>query len=64
MPRADWELMKQYKVLIAGDSIQRQFEDHVYAIACRIKALAFQKRKLIEARDCLLPKLMSGEIEV
>lgn len=64
MPREDWNQMKQYRVLIADDAIQKRFEEQILEIACRIKVLAFQNRKLIEARDYLLPKLMCGEIEV
>ena len=64
MPRADWNQMKKYSVLIATGSIQSKFENTVGCIAKQIKILAIQNRKLSEARDRLLPKLMSGEVEV
>ena len=64
MPRADWNQMKKYPVLIADEALQRNFEVKCRAMANKIKALAFQIRMLIEARDRLLPKLMSGEIEL
>lgn len=64
MPRADWNQMKKYLVLIATDSLQSKFENIVDYIANQIKVLAIQNRTLSEARDRLLPKLMSGELEV
>lgn len=64
MPRADWNEMKKYPVLIASDEVQKDFEEKIWTITRRIKDLAIQKRKLEEARDRLLPKLVSGEIEV
>ncbi len=64
MPRADWKQMKNYQILIASNSIQQSFEKQIWTITRNIKCLALQNRKLVEARDRLLPKLMSGEIEV
>lgn len=64
MPRADWKQMKNYQILIASNSIQQSFEQQIWTITRKIKCLALQNRKLVEARDRLLPKLMSGELEV
>lgn len=64
MPRADWNQMKKYSVLVAEDRVQSKFEKVIDCIARQIKVLAIQNRKLSEARDRLLPKLMSGELEV
>ena len=64
MPRADWNQMKVYPVLIADDLTQEQFEKNIGTITQRIKVLAMQNRLLAEAHDRLLPKLMSGELEV
>ena len=64
MPRADWNQMKKYPILIASDNVQYTFERSIKITANRIKEVATQIRLLTEARDCLLPKLMSGEIEV
>ena len=63
MPRADWKQMQKYEVLIPDETIRQQFEDQMYRITREIKTLAFQNRALTEARDRLLPKLMSGEME-
>lgn len=64
MPRADWNQMKAYPILIPDEGTQEKFEVNIGLITDRIKALALQNRGLAEARDRLLPKLMSGELEV
>ena len=56
--------MKAYPILIAHVGVQKLFENQIYIITRNIKALALQSRILAEARDRLLPKLMSGEVEV
>ncbi|MDD6337949.1 MAG: restriction endonuclease subunit S [Lentisphaeria bacterium] len=64
MPRADWNQMKNYTVLVAAENIQSKFESFIREIAGKIRALALHNKYLIEARDRLLPKLMNGEMEV
>lgn len=64
MPRADWNQMKTYPVLVAENDIQRRFEEIISGIVQKVAALARQSKLLAEARDRLLPKLMSGDIEV
>ena len=64
MPRADWNQMEKYPVLVPSDDVRKKFEDYIWTVTRRIKALALQNHALAEARDRLLPKLMNGEIEV
>lgn len=64
MPRADWNQMMKYPVLIPSESIRLIFEEFVWNSTRRIKGLALQNHALAEARDRLIPKLMSGEMEV
>ena len=64
MPRADWDQMKNYPVLIADSKTQLAFERTIHCITEIVRALAMQNRALSEARDRLLPKLMSSEIEL
>lgn len=64
MPRADWNQMEKYPVLVPYDDVRKKFEDYIWTVTRRIKGLALQNRALAEARDRLLPKLMNGEIEV
>lgn len=64
MPRADWNQMEKYPVLIPSEKIRQDFEKFIWNITRQVKTLALQNHALTEARDRLLPKLMSGEIEV
>ena len=64
MPRADWNQMKQYPICVADSQTQLLFEEKIYYITEEVRVLALQNRSLGEARDRLLPKLMSGEIAV
>ena len=64
MPRADWNQMEKYPVLVPSEDIRRKFEDYIWSITRLTKNLALYNRILSEARDRLLPKLMSGELEV
>ena len=64
MPRADWNTMKMYPVLIPDSVLLRRFNKQISAIKDKCTVLALQNRQLTEARDRLLPKLMSGEMEV
>ena len=64
MPRADWRQMKEYPLLIPGVSLLCRFETFVAEITDKIRTIVLQNRYLTEARNRLLPKLMSGEIEL
>lgn len=64
MPRADWNTMKMYPVLIPDSVLLRRFNKQISAIKDKCTVLALQNRQLAEARDRLLPKLINGEMEV
>lgn len=64
MPRADWVQMEKYPVLIPDENTLAIFEKNIWSITRHIKVIALQNHALVEARDRLLPKLMSGELEV
>ena len=57
------ELLNQ-KFLIPERNLMMQFEKNVSQMDKQIENLDSKNKKLIEARDRLLPKLMSGEVEV
>ena len=57
------ELLNQ-KFLIPERNLMMQFEKIVSQVDKQIENLDSKNKKLIEARDRLLPKLMSGEVEV
>lgn len=64
MPRADWQRMTQFKIMLPPHDILQRFERIIKQITSEIRNLALQIHLLQEARDRLLPKLLSGEIEV
>jgi type I restriction enzyme S subunit len=64
MPRADWQIMREFPVAIPPHAILDALSSYVCPIAQQLKLLTMQNLKLKQARDILLPKLMSGEMEV
>ncbi len=56
--------LMRLKILIPPDEICRRFEALVTPIFNLIKNIKYQNQKLAQARDLLLPRLMSGKIEV
>jgi type I restriction enzyme S subunit len=56
--------LNRLKLLIAPDNLCVQFEQLVTPIFNFIKNLKLENQKLAQARDLLLPRLMSGAIEV
>lgn len=57
------ELLNQ-KFVIPLDNLMRQFDSIVSEIDCKIACSDSQIQLLTQARDRLLPQLMSGEVEV
>ena len=64
MPRADWDKMLIYDILIPNNELLDIFNNQIWLMTRKIKTLALQSRSLARARDMLLPRLMSGEVEV
>jgi type I restriction enzyme S subunit len=64
MPRADWDMMTKYKLCIPPKSLLLGFNTFVQIVVEQLENLMFQNKKLQQARDLLLPKLMTGEIVV
>ncbi|SFM23792.1 type I restriction enzyme, S subunit [Desulfomicrobium norvegicum] len=64
MPRADWKLMEKHTLSIPPRSLLEALNETVQPILDQLRTLALQNQKLRIARDLLLPRLMSGEIEV
>ena len=58
MPRADWNIMKSYKVLNPEKNILKKFNNNIFSITKKIKILAHQNNIISETRNMLLPKLM------
>lgn len=64
MPRADWKHLKRHLVTVPPNHLLVEYNDFCAPILNQLKSLSVQTKKLCEARDLLLPRLMSGEIEV
>jgi len=64
MPRADWKVLAKYPVIIPPEQIMRRFSSFACEVVDNIHNLIFQNKNLSKTRDLLLPKLISGEIDV
>ncbi len=64
MPRADWKVLVKYPIVIPPDQIAQRFARFVRAVVDQIQNLIFQNINLRQTRDLLLPKLISGEIDI
>ena len=64
MPRADWKYLLTLPVLIPNDSALLLFNSFLCPLVAQLKLLSLTNHKLAQARDLLLPKLMSGEVAV
>lgn len=62
MPRADWNLMRQYPVPLPPSGLLDEFNGTIVLVADLLKTLSFQISNLRAARDLLLPRLVSGEV--
>lgn len=59
-----FKYLKEEKILLPLEDIAKKYNEIVNPVYINIKCYRKQIHILTEARDRLLPKLMSGEIEV
>ncbi|PWE28423.1 restriction endonuclease subunit S [Maritimibacter sp. 55A14] len=64
MPRADWKVLKSYPVALPDDALLARFNGFVLPLFATLKSLNRKNANLRAQRDLLLPKLVSGEIDV
>jgi type I restriction enzyme S subunit len=64
MPRANWDVMQKYTVLIPTLKLLEEFNNTVCLVTNQITNLIVINQRLSQARDLLLPRLMSGKITV
>ncbi len=57
-------ILRSIECLVPSDDVQERFVDSVHAIRQQIDLLEMQSAQLANARDLLLPKLMSGQLDV
>ena len=58
------DLIKKIKIVMPSDDVIKAFEEKVDMLYNSIKILMYKNRNLIQQRDLLLPRLMSGKLEV
>lgn len=64
MPRADWKVLGKWSLAVPPTRLAESFSDiarHHLALA---ETLMFENRRLATMRDLLLPKLVTGQIDV
>ena len=64
MPRANWEVLAKYPLILPSLEILQKFNYLVQDLVAKIHNLIFRNANLRQTRDLLLPKLISGEIDV
>lgn len=64
MPRTNWKDMSRYLLALPPEPLAKAFQQHVATLHKRIGVNVRQNRRLTGLRDTLLPKLMSGEIDI
>ena len=64
MPRANWEVLKKHLVAIPTGQVAERFTAVIADVIAQQQTLIFQIQNLRRTRDLLLPRLLSGQIEV
>lgn len=64
MPRTDWKVMKNYPIVKPLEEIISRYNILIFDFIKTMRKNIFEIIKLQTIRDSLLPKLMSGEIQV
>jgi len=62
MPRANWDVLKRYPVVIPDGEVADKFSALTAGIIAQQQALIFQIQNLRRTRDLLLPRLLSGQV--
>jgi type I restriction enzyme S subunit len=58
------DILKEYQISVSTPEVLSRFSKVIDPIFENIKQVALENRNLIQLRDTLLPKLISGELEV
>lgn len=64
MPRANWKVLSQYPVYLADPQTMKRFSAFLLPLLQKLKMMNRQNGNLRAQRNLLLPKLVSGEIDV
>ena len=61
---SNWDVLKEYKIAIPSDEALNIFNKVANPILEQIRILSLKNENLKKQRDMLLPKLISGQIEL
>jgi type I restriction enzyme S subunit len=64
MPRANWDVLVKYQVPMPCQPFLGQFNEFMYDIVNQLHNFVFRNQTLRRTRDLLLPRLISGEVDV
>jgi type I restriction enzyme, S subunit len=64
MPRAEWNVLRTYKMVVPTADVLERFDRIARPVFSKIENLHTQITQLRRMRDKLLPRLMSGQLEV
>ena len=64
MPRANWDVLTRYPLPLPPEDLLVQFDVLVEDVVAHVQNLVLRNRNLRRTRDLLLPKLISGEVDV
>jgi len=64
MPRVNWNSLSNYEIPIPSNDVLNQFRETIFPVFEKVYSSIFENQTLTQTRDALLPKLMSGELEI
>lgn len=64
MPRTSWQELARYPLVLPPENIAQAFNNRIQPMVNRIILSTHESHILSELRDTLLPKLISGELQV
>ncbi len=64
MPRANWNVLVKYEIAVAPCQVLARFNEVIQDTVTAIQCLVMKTRNLRRTRDLLLPKLVTGQIDV
>ena len=64
MPRANWAVLSEYNVCMPSNDLLDKFQNIAGSMIEQIIILSSKQRNLKKQRDLLLPKLISGNIQI
>ncbi len=64
MPRANWNVLEKYEVVIPQGRVAEQFSTLFVDILAQQQVLIFQIQNLHRTRDLLMPRLLSGQVNL